>query len=179
MLNRARIQNFIRLNFFIKNLKGFTLIEVITAIFIITIGAGGAITLINQTVGFTQETSSKLIASYLAQEGIEIVKNIRDSNFLKVYKTGIGDWADGLMNCSSGCEGDYTSNNLSSCTDQKLKTDAEGTFYNYSLEKDTPFSRKITITQEGNILKVLVEVFWNEKGRDYDFSAQENLYKWW
>jgi type IV pilus modification protein PilV len=177
MLSKKRLQNFICLKSLRKDQKGFTLIEVLTAIFIITIGAGGVITLINQTVGFTQETSSKLIASYLAQEGIEIVKNIRDSNFLKVYKTGSGDWSDGLTGCSSGCQGDYTSNDLSSYSGQKLKTD--GSFYSYGSGEDTPFSRKITITSDANMLKVVVEIFWQGKGRDYSFSAQENLYKWW
>jgi prepilin-type N-terminal cleavage/methylation domain-containing protein len=177
MLNKKRLQNFFCLNFLRKNQKGFTLIEVLTAIFIITVGAGGAITLIHQTVGFTQETSSKLVASYLAQEGVEIVKNIRDSNFLKVHKTGIGEWSDGLTGCSSGCQGDYTSNNLSSYSGQKLKVD--GSFYNYGSGEDTPFSRKITITPDTNMLKVVVEIFWQGKGRDYIFSAQENLYKWW
>jgi type IV pilus modification protein PilV len=177
MLNKKRLQNFFYQSFLKKNRRGFTLIEVLVAIFIITVGAGGAITLINQTVGFTQEASSKLIASYLAQEGIEIVKNIRDSNFLKVHKTGIGEWSDGLTGCSSGCEGDYTSNDLSSYSGQKLKTD--GSFYSYGSDESTPFSRKITITPDTNMLKVVVEIFWQEKGRDYSFSAQENLYKWW
>jgi prepilin-type N-terminal cleavage/methylation domain-containing protein len=177
MLNKIKFKGFTHLNFLKKNLGGFTLIEVITAIFIITVGIGGAMVLVNQTIGFIQETSSKLIASYLAQEGIEIVKNIRDSNFLKIHKTGSGNWTDGLTGCDLGCEGDYVSSNLSSYTGQKLKINDD--FYNYSSGTSTPFTRKITITPDTDMLKVLVEVFWQEKGRTYEVNVQENLYKWW
>lgn len=169
----------------IKNKMGFTLIEVIIAIFVITVGVGGAVTLINQTVSFTQITSSKLVVSYLAQEGIEIVKNIRDSNFLKVHKTGSGSWDDGLIlgACQVGSkyeyEGDYNSISTLSCyQDQKLKID--GGFYKYSISgTETPYKRKITITKDGEILEVLVEVSWKERGREHKVIAQENLYKWW
>ncbi len=159
----------------IKKNKGFTLIEVITAIFVITVGVGGAVTLINQTLGSIKTTSSKLVASYLAQEGIEIVKNIRDSNFL----TG-DDWADGLTGssgCTDGCEGDYTSQSLTSGSGRKLKVDSG--FYGYFGTEETPFERKITITPNVDALEVLIEVSWQERGRTYKVIAQENLYDWW
>lgn len=159
--------------------KGFTIIEVLTAIFVITVGVGGAVILINQTISSIKTTSSKLVASYLAQEGIEIVKNIRDSNFLKIQKTGSGNWTDGLTGCALGCEGDFASTTtLSSYLDRKLKID--GGFYKYSDSgTETPFKRKITITQNGDILEVLVETSWQERGRSYNVITQENLYKWW
>ena len=64
------------------NKKSFTLIEVIVAIFLITVGAGGAFILIQRTIAFTDIISSQLTATYLAQEGIEMVRNARDSNWL-------------------------------------------------------------------------------------------------
>jgi len=159
--------------------KSFTIIEVLVATFMITVGIGAAITLVNQTTAFTQVTSSRLVASYLAQEGLEIVKNIRDTNLLKIHK-GVGgvSWDDGLTGCMAGCEGDYTSTTLSSYADRKLKID--GGFYKYSASgAETSFKRKITITLDGSdILKVSVEVFWEERGREHKVIAQENLYKW-
>jgi len=159
--------------------KGFTLLEVLAAIFLITIGVVGTFTLVQKTITFTQVSSSRLTAAYLAQEGIEIVRNIRDSNFLKIHQ-GVGgvSWNDGLTGCSGDCEADYNDLALVPYAGRFLKIDAG--FYNYDSGADTLFKRKITITPEGtDILKVLVQVQWQERGRSYEVIAQENLYNWW
>jgi prepilin-type N-terminal cleavage/methylation domain-containing protein len=62
--------------------RGFTLIEVIVAIFLITVGMAGAFNLVQRTIAFTSVSSSRLQAAYLAQGGIELVRNTRDSNWL-------------------------------------------------------------------------------------------------
>ncbi len=68
--------------------KSFTLIEVIIAIFILTMGTVGAFSLIQRTIAFTSISSSRLTAAYLAQEGMEIARNIRDSNYLFLKSKG-------------------------------------------------------------------------------------------
>ena len=155
---------------------GFTLMEVLVAIFLITVGVLGAMAVVNQTTTFIQVTSSRLVAAYLAQEGIEIVRNIRESNFLKIHKEGEGNWDDGLTGCQAGCEADYNDTALISA-DRYLKIDAG--FYNYDSGENTPFKRKIIITPDTDILKVSVEVSWQERGRSHQVTAQENLYQWW
>ena len=65
------------------NKNGFTLLEVIVAIFVITIGVIGVISVVQRTAAFTSISSSRLQAAYLAQEGIEIARNIRDGNWLE------------------------------------------------------------------------------------------------
>jgi len=167
-----------------SNNSGFTLIECLVAIFLITLGVGGAMAVVNQTTAFTQVASSRLVAAYLAQEGIEIVKNIRDTNFLKIHKgvTGI-NWDTGLTGCAGGCEADYTmTQNLDSWADpgRYLNIDGSG-FYSYLVSNNpTKFKRKITITPDGtDILKVRVSVSWQERGGTHQVIAQENLYKWW
>ena len=62
--------------------KGFTLIEVIVAIFLVTVGIGGVYALIQRTTAFTPVVSARFTAAYLAQGGIEMVRNIRDTNWL-------------------------------------------------------------------------------------------------
>ena len=77
--------------------KSFTLIEVIVAIFLVTVGIGGVYVLIQRTTAFTPVISARLTAAYLAQGGIENVRNIRDTNWLEreAWDNGIppGDWA--------------------------------------------------------------------------------------
>ena len=54
--------------------------EAIVAIFVITTGIVGVLSLVTQTISSATFSKDKLIAAYLAQEGIEIVRNIRDTN---------------------------------------------------------------------------------------------------
>ena len=171
--------------------KAFTLIEVIVATFIITVGIGGVFVLIQKTISDTSILVGRLTAAYLAQEGIEIVKNIRDTNFLKFYKGDINEdqWTQGLTGCEDGCGTDYTNSVLSPDDDDRyLKI--EGGFCKYSASgTETSFKRKITVfdlvdltdPEDGIIdqMKVLVEVSWEERGNVHQVAVQENVYKWW
>jgi hypothetical protein len=159
--------------------KAFTLIEVIVATFIITVGIGGVFALIQKTISDTSLLADRLTATYLAQEGIEIVKNIRDTNFLKIYEGSLTEeqWTQDLTGCEGGCEADYTDFALLT-NDRYLKI--EGGFYKYSASGiETSFKRKITITPDTDKLEVLVEVLWEERGNIHQVAAQENVYKWW
>ena len=68
--------------------NAFTLIEVVVAIFIIALVIVGVFTLIQRTIMDRAFIASQLQASYLAQEGIELVRNQRDENWLN----GITPW---------------------------------------------------------------------------------------
>lgn len=160
-----------------KKMRGFTLLEVIMAMFLITVGVGGSFMLIQRMVAFSGEHVNKLTASYLAQEGIELVRNLRDSNFLKQYSGTGGTWNDGLTACESGCEMDYNDTGLVSYSGQPLKTN--GSFYTYDMGEDTNFKRKITITQtDESTLKVNVEVFWEDRGFTRSVEGSGELYNW-
>jgi type II secretory pathway pseudopilin PulG len=124
--------------------RSFTLIESVVAIFLLTVGTVGAFSLIQRTLAFTATSSSRLVAAYLAQEGIELVRNIRDSNYLAKI-----DWNSGLTACASGCEMDYNDTVLSSFAGRFLKID--GGFYNYDSGTNTIFKRKITIASPGGV----------------------------
>jgi len=157
--------------------KGFTLIEVLAAAFIITLGAGGAMALIQQTLSFTSNAALQFEASYLAQEGMEIVRNIRDTNLLKVHKGVGGIWTDGLTGCEAGCQADYTQHSLSAYQDTLLQF--SNGLYSYTASTDSIFKRKITVTPQGaDQLAVLVEVIWEERGRSHTVKAATELYNW-
>jgi len=161
--------------------KGFTLIEVTVAIVILIVGIIGIYTAFSRMVILTSGISNRLIAAYLAQEGIEIVRNIRDTNWVE----NATSWNDGLTTCSSGCEADYKTGTqgeetpLRSYTACYLNIDSNN-FYGYSAGNQTKYKRKITI-EEINVdtLKVTVWISWEEKGRFYDFEAGEYIYNYW
>jgi len=154
--------------------KGFTLIEAIVAIFILTTGTMGAFSVIQRTVTFISVSSSRLTASYLAQEGLEIVRNFRDSNYLQGLV-----WDNGLVGCATGCEVDYNDPALLPWTDpgRFLKT-GSGSPYNYSIGDDALYKRKIIITPGVNVLTILVEVSWQERGGSHQVVAETRLHNW-
>jgi len=174
--------------------KGFTLLEVMIAISILTVGIGGSYILISQTLIMASESQNRLIASYLAQEGIELVKNIRDSNWLKMHKGGEGvtSWSEGIgisypdPDCGLvDCKIDYKGTALESCNGDcflYLKQDGNEFYYCHdnSGEK-TKFERKVKISLESsNKIKVEVIVEWKERGGiTKDFKVVNYLYPWW
>jgi len=173
--------------------KGFTLMEAIVAIFLLTVGIIGVSILITNTISSTRISTDKLIASYLAQEGIEIVRNIRDTNWLEPSHSPPAPhpWDEGLTTCGgacdattgNGCIADYISSadshpNLTTYTGQVLNIDTANGFYSYSALTPTKFKRKIVIMPAGDILNVCILIEWQAKGKTYQIEAQENLYNW-
>ncbi len=156
--------------------KSFTLIEIIVATFLITVGTVGAFALIQRTVAFTAISSSRLVAANLAQEGIEIVRNIRDGNWLEARTNPGISWDDGLAGCSTGCEADYNDLILSPDASRFLKV--ENGFYNYDSGTNTHYKRKITLVPQVDILEVSVEVTWQERARMHQVISQTKLYNW-
>ncbi|XOB41129.1 MAG: type IV pilus modification PilV family protein [Candidatus Nealsonbacteria bacterium] len=174
--------------------KGFTLLEVIVAVFILTVGVGGSFALIQQTLFAAAMAQSRIIAAYLAQEGIEIIRNIRDNNWLEQRESSEVLWNDGLNNClppNSCCEADYETDTPSSypplttiagCTFNDLRylnIDNSG-FYSYSGDNQTKFKRRIFIELiDTDKIKVEVVVEWKERGRTHQIEVVEHITNWY
>lgn len=158
--------------------KGFTLIEVMIAIVVLTIGVLGIYALVTRVISATSVSVSQLTASYLAQEGLELVRNVRDTNFLRMRQGEEIEWTDGLLSCSAGCEIDYNDAVFASYQGRFLK--ATGSFYAYDSGQDTQFKREITISQpSANTLEVFVEVTWQDRGNiSRQVQAADKLYNW-
>lgn len=156
-----------------KKEKGFTMVEVIVAIFILAFAILGSYYAFSQMAGLTTIISSRLTAAYLAQEGIELVRSVRDTNWLN----GLA-WSSQINSCSSGCEIDYNLDSVMVYSDRFLNVD-NSNFYSYSVGTPTKFKRRITITTPAaDTLGVSVQIQWQEKGSSYTFSAEEYLYNW-
>ena len=143
--------------------KGFTIIEVIVAIFILSIAVIGVYNAFSIVVILTADTTDRFMAAYLTQEGMEIIRNIRDYNWIAKndWRCGLADVAGSTEPCdlgskdcaSSGCEADYQTMGTDSSplspygtNGNYLNIDTEG-FYSYNTvnNKGTKFKRKITI----------------------------------
>jgi len=183
-----------------RKICGFTLIEVIIAIFLITVGITAVLLLITKTLGAMSLSFSQLKAAYLAQEGIEVVRNIRDTNWID---PAITDWDNFLS--KPGCQpvpGNPLNPERGQCPlwyvinyDTTAPTEVaqgsnnplylDGTdFYTHTGGTATPFFRHIEIDYIGDavldttLMKVKSIVTWQHKGKDYEISAEEHLYNW-
>ncbi|XOA42802.1 MAG: type IV pilus modification PilV family protein [Candidatus Nealsonbacteria bacterium] len=167
-----------------KSDAAFTILEVITAIFILTIGVGASFSLMNQTLSAASIVEQKAIASYLAQEGIEIVKNIRDSTWLEKRTSPSLNWDVYLGALDVGgyweAEADYNSQTLTDYSGTPLYIQTND-FYGYDVsDVQTKFIRKITIDKlEADKIKVSVEVKWEERNRPHSFTVLEYITNWY
>ncbi len=159
-----------------KKEKGFTLVELMITIFVIAIGLIGVVTLIQNTLRSASFVKSNLIASYLAQEGVELTRNIRDVNWINRE-----DWNEGLSDGDYII--DYNDNYLLSYNDIFLNID-NNEFYSYESGDESKFKRKIIINQmvdvDGNeYLEVESVVFWNYQEEEYSIKVVNHMYNWY
>jgi hypothetical protein len=179
-----------------KPLTGFTIIELIITVFILSIAVIGVFSAFSVMVIMTSSISDRLVAGYLAQEGAEIIRNIRDNNWLKMDEDPESyTWDYEIYKCfgSVGCQVDYTTlyltNPIAPYSNEKYLNIDENNFYSYKDGQETKFKRKITMEYLPNsdyAIKVKVEVFWKEKpsilnpNEDQGVIEIENvLYNWY
>jgi len=67
-----------------NNQKGFTFTELLMALVLIAIGIISSVGLILFSYSRTMELSPKLTASYLTQEGVEVIRRIREDNWIGI-----------------------------------------------------------------------------------------------
>ena len=155
-------------NFFMQGINrvmGFTLIETIVAVALLLAVVLGPIALIGDALSSAAFSRNTLIANYLAQEGIEFVREIRDNNVICATLDGdVTQWneAPGLGGVMKGyyeisvpvvtltCGGSSILTpqiieraSLAACNTPFLVTAAG--VYNYTLGTATSFSRCVYI----------------------------------
>ena len=139
-----------------KKNKGLTIIELIITIFVLIIGILGVYNVINQPILQTRRAMIQLTASYFAQEKIEEIRNKRDQNWI----LGL-NWANGIVDESEFNQISYIDGSIT-----------------------TLFSRESSLTINGDILEIKVEVCWDCEGgvgcagSCRSVIVQENLYNW-
>lgn len=75
--------------------KGFTLVETLVAIFILSLAIAGAMTAVQLGLQSSYYARDQIVAFYLGEEAIENVRNIRDQN----WNTGQDSWLHGIDDC--------------------------------------------------------------------------------
>ena len=159
----------------------------IVSVFIITVGLVGVFSSVTKYSQITQWEKENFQAYYIAQEGIEIVKNMRDSNWVNIELNAPegATWKDGLIRCANGCEADYSSSVLTAWTDPGRFLYLDGGTGGNGMYKyiETPgdgdiktlYKRKITISEVDIYeLDITVDIYW----ADRSIQLKENIYNW-
>jgi len=188
--------------------KGFTLVETMVAISIFTMSILSVMSVLANGISNTTYAKKKITAEYLAQEGIEYIRNIRDT-FALYSTTGQAGWtafnvklytAPASCNLTNGCY--FNADNLfsllpspmpmtqitltacssSTCPNGIMLYDSATGKYGYTASSTTinsGFIRKITVTTvTPDEVKITSTVTWNQPSGVSSVSFSENLYNW-
>jgi len=71
-----------------KNTRGFTLVETLVAVSILTLSVSAPLYTASRAIVAAEISRDQLTASYLAQEGIEYARMMRDDAYLSAYQVG-------------------------------------------------------------------------------------------
>ncbi len=156
--------------------SGQLLIEMLVALGILTVGFLGVMSLLSRAIGLNRVVADNYTATYLAEEGIEIVKNILDGNVIQ----GKG-WNEGFGIGNGDFEVDFSSDTLVQSQDRFLTLDQSANLYGYGFSSATPFKRVVRIDIDGsggNEIIVNSEVGWVSRGGNYNVNLEDHFFNW-
>ena len=184
--------------------KAFTLVETLVAISIFTISILGIMSVLASSITSVTYAKDKSIAGYLAQEGIEYMRNIRDNDVL--YPANNSSWSDftntatasSLASCNSSnkCGFNSSTTPTNSITFFKCSADptelppatgcvlylnnSNGIYNDNAISgSSSGFTREVWMTYiNANEVQIFSEVDWNQGTIPESVIFSENLFNW-
>lgn len=152
----------------------FSLIELLVSMAIIGIGLLGISSLAAQNIRVQYFNRNSLISAQLAQEGLELARNLRDNDWKSASPSSLDDLYNDLFTI------DYlghidTYSVLHSVP--SLNIDSDG-FYSYNPGTPTPFKRYITSQCQDNYCLLSCVVTWQAEGQSGSYEVNSYLYAW-
>lgn len=154
--------------------NGQVLVEAIVAISVATIALLGILGLVSRSLTVNNQIGEKLVASYLSAEGIEVVKNIIDTN----YTNGGILWDNGIQDGSYEVTHNSTGLNVSVSGIPTPLTFENGMYGYNSSGKETIYSRVVTINKFTDSIKVESNVSWKSSSGDQSVILEDYFYNW-
>ena len=176
---------------------GFTLIESLVAITVLTVAIAAPLTLASQSLASAYTARDQVIAFNLAQDAIETVRAQRDNNILDILKNAatiswlnnmevqlVDEAAKPFMVDSLSLTNNFLpcpSSDPASCNN--LLFDASTGFYGHEYGNTSKFKRYVTITEvpntDGQEVKVSAVVEWSSGiSSTRKVLIEENMYNW-
>jgi len=156
----------------IKYQKGFTIIETLVSLVILTLALVPILNLSNSATNISAAIQDNLIASGLAQEGIEVIHAIRDTNWFnnREFDSGLNDGTYQV---------EWDSASLLSVGGNPALNLNNGR-YTYAGGTPTKFTRTIVLTKvNAGELKAVSQVTWQSRSNDSkSIIAEDHLFNW-
>lgn len=175
------LMNKVKSDFGMKN-KGQSLIETVVAIGIIVTAIVAILAMgLSHTI-LGGESSNRVVATNLAREGIGIVMAVKSSNQLDPTQ----DWPYGIdngiyvLNYNDTTLADKIANDpdIASCSNCWLCLSGDSFLRTHCSDEEV-FKRLVTVSEiNSHEKKILSEVYWREKSRDYTVSLELHLTDW-
>ncbi len=173
--------------------EGFTLIETMVAVLLLSIAIAGPLTIASKGLSSVLVSKDQIGAYYLAQDAIEYLRYVRDSNRL-----GGGNWLTGagatagidLTACegSTGCYLDSIQSTVSTCGAPScpvLNYNSSNHYYSYTSGTPSPerYIRTVKIVtpvgSNAGEAAVTVTVQWTGAGGlVHSITLREDLFNW-
>lgn len=157
-----------------KDRRGQILIESIVAISIGVMAVTGALSLLTSSLGSNNDLGQRATGTYLAAEGIEVVKSLIDKN----YVNGSA-WNAGISNGSHEVE--YDSSSLLNEDERRLYFHSNTGIYDYDDSGvQTTFNRVVQIENiNSNEIEVRSTVSWIERGGETNqITLEDHFFNW-
>ncbi|MFZ3019968.1 MAG: hypothetical protein WA051_00380 [Minisyncoccia bacterium] len=177
--------------------KGFTVLETLVAIAVLILSLTAAFSVAQNGLSLSMSSRDEVTAYYLAQEGVEVIRNIRDENSLNGFSwlTGISSQVSDPCYFGSYCAVDSPNQNyMVSCGAiagncpvllQDRQTNSS-TYGMYGLNPastsgwtPTVFKRELLLEQiNSNEVALTVKIYWTKGTLTRNFVVHENLFNW-
>ena len=169
---------------------GFTLVETLVAISILSLSIAATFTAVQNSLQNSNIAKDETVAFYLTQEGMEFIKNIRDENALHSISGAGTNWLASLSSvptdpCFFGktCVIDSALKAVSSCsggfgTCPVLNKDSSTLLFGYTSSwTPTNFKREIQFQQVAtDEVSVIISISWLNRGVPKSFQITETLF---
>lgn len=161
-----------------KGSSGIALAESIIAIAIISTAVVGLLSLLATSLRQAEISRSQFIASHLALEGLEVVRAIRDANWIRrppnPWNHGLAPRSDYQVQFNSTALTTFTGNEP-----PQLTLDQDGHYRQDGTGSPTGFRRHIIISDiSTNTIRVRSTVSWAVRGVPFTLNAETRLYNW-
>ncbi len=176
--------------------KGFTLVETLVAITILTLAIAGTFTAVQGGLQSSTFARDQIVGFYLAQESMEFIKNLRDENAIysdnAIATGGVGrSWLFGMASTASDpcyfgktCIIDSPLKTITECTGgfgtcPNIGIDTTNTnLYGYTSGwTPTNFKREIQFQSiSDNEVNVIIQISWTSGGNTKSFQVSQLLF---